>query len=291
MKIKINVIVVTYGHRLDYISKLVPFILSLEIHFLVIVENNVSEETASYLDEINNKKLVRLTFPINLGSAGGYKNGLSFLHHSGNDNSYIWLLDDDNLPDSGCLDTLIENIESKKHVLISNRISRSFKSNRCSENNFFGVNIFKESVSRSEIMCAPYGGLFFHMSILDIVGYPDERFFVYADDSDFTYRMYLSGIKFKFVSRALITDLGDSHNRKSKVYRYFQDEFSESLLFFQIRNHTYLSRKQKSNRLFFFSNFLIFFTFILIKLAQGSFKNSHRLIKIIKAVNAGFLMK
>ncbi|NPU88329.1 MAG: glycosyltransferase [Fervidobacterium sp.] len=36
---------------------------------------------------------------------------------------------------------------------------------------------------------APYGGLFFKKEIIDVVGFPIEEFYLYADDTEWTYRI------------------------------------------------------------------------------------------------------
>ena len=56
----------------------------------------------------------------------------------------------------------------------------------------------------------PYGGLFFHRSIIDIIGLPDTNYFLYGDDFDFSYRITKKGGKIFLVTQSVIEDLEKS---------------------------------------------------------------------------------
>ena len=38
-----------------------------------------------------------------------------------------------------------------------------------------------------QIIVAQYGGLFFNKKLLDVIGYPNEKLYLYCDDYEWTY--------------------------------------------------------------------------------------------------------
>ena len=61
-----------------------------------------------------------------------------------------------------------------------------------------------------EIAYAPYGGLFFHKTIVDEIGYPNEDYFLYSDDHDWSYRITMANKKIYLVSNSVIEDIDTS---------------------------------------------------------------------------------
>ena len=288
---KVVVIIVTYGDRSEILKKSVPNILISDVYKVIIFENNISNKSKIYLETLLDKRIIRLQSKINIGSSGGYHEGLKYtLKNLKYD--YVWLLDDDNLPLKNCLNELLINAKNNKTALVSNRIDRNdVKPNSVSNNNFIGVNIFKKNSKKNEIICAPYGGLFIPKNILEKTNLPIKKLFVYGDDHVFTYRIYNKGFKFKKISKAIIRDMGDSHNKNSNIFRYFQSEFPSNLLYFQIRNHTFLSKIQKTSLFMFCINMLIFLIIIIKKTFESRFVNFSRWMIILKGINHGLKLK
>jgi len=54
---------------------------------------------------------------------------------------------------------------------------------------------------------APYGGLFIHKNILNKIGYPNEDFYLYADDHEWSYRITKNGGKIYLILDSKIDDL------------------------------------------------------------------------------------
>ena len=97
------VVTVTYGDRLRFLSRVIERVLSFNNVVNVVVVNNAS----SCQMPATSEKITVLNNVENEGSAGGYHKGISYAFENvGCD--FIWLLDDDNLPDDGCLDKLLQ---------------------------------------------------------------------------------------------------------------------------------------------------------------------------------------
>jgi GT2 family glycosyltransferase len=189
----------------------------------------------------------------NTGSAGGYKIGLQHARAFG-DCHFIWLLDDDNEPEQDALTVLqsfwTENVNPGREsltALVSYRDSRpeykdlamhqdsSLNTIIAEKNGFLGLNILnpisiahrlhpRRAIKRKGICdmppssgslpFAPYGGMFFSATLLDSIGYPDDRLYLYGDDLEFSYRITRSGGEIALVFDSRITDLnGDDHDK------------------------------------------------------------------------------
>jgi GT2 family glycosyltransferase len=59
----------------------------------------------------------------------------------------------------------------------------------------------------STIPSAPYGGLFIHKNLIDNIGFPNEKFYLYVDDTEWTYRITMDGGKIYLVLESIIYDL------------------------------------------------------------------------------------
>jgi len=223
-------VIVTYGNRFHLVSRVIEAGLRNGVKKVIVEVVSLSE---------------------NRGSAGGYKAGLEYaIRCSGCE--YIWLLDDDNIPDEGALAALLEQYQELSKTsspdelaLLSLREDREYL--RRVANGARVTNVFPRHSSfmgfhlrdlplklmklfhlkRCErtrpagqavarIPYGPYGGLFFHRSVVASIGYPDERFFVYADDTEYTYRITLNGGALYLVTSSLIRDADPSWHMKSK---------------------------------------------------------------------------
>jgi hypothetical protein len=92
----------------------------------------------------------------------------------------------------------------------------------------------------------PYGGLFFHREVLVRIGPPDERFHIYCDDNEFTYRLTRSGGSLYLVPASLVRDIDDSWHIKTKEGSFFSRLLrAESGLrvYYSIRNQVYFERQ------------------------------------------------
>lgn len=154
-------ILVTYGNRYEYFSKLLDKLLLMQIGYIVIVNNNSHDESKEVLRKYfssNKDKIFIINNEKNLGSAAGFSKGIQVALKRNTE--FIWLLDDDLLPNTNAIVELfkmwdkITEIEKETTImLLSNRIHRSniyiravLKNNPDlvigDKNNFRSLNIF-----------------------------------------------------------------------------------------------------------------------------------------------------
>ena len=108
---------------------------------------------------------------------------------------------------------------------------------------------------------APYGGLFFHKSLLDNIGFPNVKFNTYGDDYEFTLRMIKNNYKIYLCKNYFVEDIDKTFGHND----YFNKNTNEKKIYFQIRNHTSISKKFITNILFYRANMFIFIFYILMR--------------------------
>ena len=91
----------------------------------------------------------------------------------------------------------------------------------------------------------PYGGLLLHRSIIEDIGYPNEKLFLYVDDSEYTYRITQIGGAIWLIPACKVTDID-----KSQGLNYQQKFFHSHLLdqwnfriYYHVRNRMYFYSK------------------------------------------------
>ncbi|MEH6305047.1 glycosyltransferase [Olivibacter sp. CPCC 100613] len=296
-KIAYNVCVltVTYGNRWAFLKQILDRVLSFEnVVDIIVVDNGTEYDLQAALSQLNNPLVTLLQQPENLGSAGGYKVGLShFVADSKAD--FIWLLDDDNLPEVDALIHLLNawptiplredkkalfslRTDRKNHILIAKGANPD--QYYLVPDNFMGFHLFRILSNRyrklmdqhrykalplraNKLPYVPYGGLFLHRHLVQAIGYPDERFFVYVDDSDYTHRITEIGGEIWLIPDSRINDIDISQGIRYK-HRFWRSSILDLWnfrTFYQVRNRLYFySRHALKNRFIFALNKWLYMT-------------------------------
>ncbi len=306
MQAHVCVVIVTYGNRVRYLIQVVESVLAQGIYKIIIVDNNSSSESKQGIKQLEKhlgNKIEVVYLPENLGSAGGYKRGLEKAYNDP-ECEFIWLLDDDNQPDGRALCELLkfwytidEFQEKEKRVVLSSfRISRlAYKKAVLQKkpylilgrkNSFLGFHFIDiprkifarmvplslreqclpQNITSGVIPVAPYGGLFFHKSLLENIGFPDEKYFLYSDDHEWTYRITKKGGKIFIVFGSLIKDLDVSWHVKeqnSTTFLSILHEKSQMRIYYAVRNRILFEKEHLVTMpLVYFFN-LVFYRLLL----------------------------
>ena len=264
-------VTVTYGNRWNFVASLAKRLLSLDVYKLIIVDNGSPADNNARLRDVVNthpSRLQLISLSENTGSAGGFKRGLLAVEgHS--DCDFIWLLDDDNLPDFNALKQLLFSYQrmNENCCLVSLRKNRILYRKIFNEsdvkrkfnpyNSFINYSLRhwfrkkflygKKKGTLIAIPYAPYGGMFFHKQLLQTIGYPLEEMYLYRDDHEYSHRIVRAGLKIYLDRESTIEDMEVSwHGRKK--YRFFSRfmivvDGEESKTYFLIRNSIFFERR------------------------------------------------
>lgn len=281
MKHKVSVVIVTYGNRYCFLEQVIDMLLSLKINKIVVVNNNSSNESYNCLIKLENKlakKLRVIHLSENTGSANGFKTGINYAVNM-KASDFIWLLDDDNRPKEDALDILMEYWERltdenknnkicllsyrKGHTNINaimnnnpgadlgrNNTFRAFHISSVFKNLFLKKKgIYNEKLNHKNsaiTFVAPYGGMFFHKRLVDLIGLPDASYYLYSDDHEYSYRITKKGGSIIYLPASQIDDIDFSWHSKSKQVAVVRFAKSNDFvrLFYSIRNRVFFEKNE-----------------------------------------------
>jgi len=323
----IYVVTVTYGERFRFLEQVIRGAFASGVDKIIAVDNGsapLSRQALRKLEQDSDAKVAVVAMPENLGSASGYKAGMEFALNC-SDCEYVWLLDDDNQPAEGALSEIFSHYEKLVHIVPPDRlvlaslredwihhrqigqgmpVCKAFP-RRSSFQWFHLLDLPKRLIryfhpektgntqgkvtSPVEIPFAPYGGLFFHKNVISRFGYPDERFFVYGDDTVYTYRLTLGGGRLFLIPGSVILDVERMWRLSTEAKHLFSALLisgSDLRVYYATRNQTYFDRHLWArNHVIYTLNKLAFFVMLTVFACRyGEWK---RLALVARAVRQG----
>jgi GT2 family glycosyltransferase len=271
---KVAVITVTYGQRWHLLERVIDAVLKVQpaILSLVVVDNGSEPGIAERLSQYQSGNMVLISLSDNTGSANGFGEGLrAALDRTRAE--VFWLLDDDNVPQPGSLRALLgahqELGGGPDIALLSWReglqrrftkaASRGTSLQGVRVNGFSGFHLadLPEKVfsrllkarttaaaaNKGLLECefAPYGGLFVHREAVLRGGLPDARFFVYADDLEFTLRLRKQGVRIFLCPSSVIQDIDSHwHDKLNRFCPHLSLGADTDRVYYLIRNSTFV---------------------------------------------------
>lgn len=311
---KISIITVTYGDRWAFLSRVIGLLLKYEQVSHIVVVNNASVYNVNEkVDELNDSRIIVINSEENLGSAGGYKTGLNYAFEN-TASDFFFLLDDDNLPHENVIPDLLKQWdiikgENNKKALFCLREDRIQHINITKgedpyryylmPNNFLGfslIRIFRNQFNKlldkigkkkrveqpATIPYAPYGGMFMQRYLIAEIGYPNQEFYLYVDDSEYTHRITQNGGKIWIIPQCRIEDIDKSQGIGYKpkfLHSPLLDNWNFRI-YYHIRNRLYFySRVAVKNRLMFNINKALYLFYLkLVSIASSKQKEYKKLL-------------
>lgn len=236
--IRAVLVIVTYN-RLALLKECLSFANDQLVKYekIIVINNNSSDGTADYLDGLNNIQVVHMSE--NIGGAGGFCEGMRRAYET--DCDWITVIDDDAMLDKEYLKNISSFVESNPevkavsgHVFTNNKTSLGFARRLV-------VNSYGEAIS----FCVPiseykndyfwcdevtFCGLTFSKKLIDKIGYPNDRFFIYYDDTEYSHRIR------ECTQIACITNACINH----KVNKSIPSDWKQ---YYSVRNELYMIKK------------------------------------------------
>lgn len=276
------VITVTYGVRWHLLRQALASAREEGFNKAIIVDNGAKEDIAALAASEFGDFAEVLVIGRNTGSAGGFKAGMARALQT--DAEYLLLLDDDNVLQPGCLQAL-QTVHSHcaKSVaqqnlsvlayrdnlyadVVANVSSSGMDGNRAAFLGFHCADVpyklFRRTgwgkrwlaqrppLKQASLAIAPYSGMYFHRSVLVHHGFPDERFLLYADDTDFSSRLTRAGGQIVLVPQARLVDLEMSWHVKARFTNTLDALLmgdGDFRVFYSTRNNAYYEACANSN--------------------------------------------
>jgi len=244
---RVFVVTVTYGKRKSLLSPMLAATIAQGITDIVVVDNGAQWDLQDLVTEYPGACLRIVHMGRNTGSAAGFAAGISEAMAAGA--TMLWLLDDDNRPLPGALSALLATYEEQVgEDILSSVALLAFRPEHQAEvasggaeqranarnSSFLGFHVLDlprkiwnkrpwrtvgasaAIVSTVRLDVAPYSGLLMHRELVEAIGVPRTDFVLYADDSEWTYRITRRGGRILLVTAAQIEDMESSWNAKHR---------------------------------------------------------------------------
>ncbi len=300
----ICLVTVTYGRRWNLLRQALASAFREGVTNAIIVDNGSVDDIAAGVSESFGPRAKVVRLGSNMGSALAFKTGLEAAVAC--DAQLILLMDDDNSLDPGALTVLKEALEEiSRASSLDNVMAVGFRPDHqrvfieaiihghlnFRASGFLGFDVTdlryslyrrlpsairRRSIAdvslqkRVSIPYAPYGGMLFHRSVLARHGYPDPRFVLYGDDTEFSDRFVQNGGTILLDTRAALHDLELSWNAPEKpqnVFRHFLlgSANANARVFYTVRNTVYWSlHRRKHSRTIRMINRTVFLSILSV---------------------------
>ena len=313
-------VTVTYGQREHLLRQVLDSVRSMGVSKVIVVNNGAQWPVRSELTVAYGGLVDVVEMGANTGSAKGFATGIQWAVDLGAD--YVWLLDDDNRPQGDALSKLLAAYEQETENILRNRLAvLGFRPEHQTDvatgvathrinpraNSFRGFHVLDipykvwrrtpwgkprvrgELPATVALDVAPYSGLLFHRDLVQSIGLPSAVFLLYADDTEFTYRITKKGGRILLVTSAMIDDIESSWNIKARFSISFVGNLKgagDFRAYYGTRNGVYVDKTfTKENAFVFWINRMVYIALLfLFSVALGKGKR-YRLLR--EAINDG----
>jgi len=239
----VSVIIVSYNSRED-LGECIPSLVGQDYSDfdVIVVDNNSADETVSFVEK-NYPSIRVIRNKENYGPAKGYNMGITASR-----GKYVVLLNPDTVVEKAWLHELVRVMEADEGVAAcQSRVllygSRTIINTEGNEVNFLGFTWcrnYGQISNHSEVIEETLGlsacSAILRRNVLEEIGFFDEDFFMYLDDTDLGLRMRLAG--YKVVC-----------NPKSIVYHKYKFKPGRQKLYYLERNRLLVLLKIYSKRM------------------------------------------
>ncbi|WP_330986118.1 MULTISPECIES: glycosyltransferase [Enterobacterales] len=242
-------IIVTYKRK-ELLKKVLEGVFTQDspVSEIIVIDNNSKDGTDLLVAEMQrssaNAKLSYYNTGDNLGGAGGFAYGFNVVKDKEYD--FLWLMDDDLLAEPDCLRYLLDanndgitqpmrfNLDDTCAEIspVDYDLDTIFLLNpkKSTVKDLYEVQPFTSPIS---IAGVPFEGPLISKKVVDSIGIPESKFFIFNDDLDYSLRARHSGYKIICEPKARAVRL--LVNNQSNDLRSWKG-------YFMLRNHFYILR-------------------------------------------------
>jgi rhamnopyranosyl-N-acetylglucosaminyl-diphospho-decaprenol beta-1,3/1,4-galactofuranosyltransferase len=203
--------VVTYN-RLGLVRRLVDRLRDVPgLDEVVVVDNASTDGTGEWLRGLDDPAVLGVTLDHNRGGAGGFHEGLRRAVED-RDADLVWLMDDDGLPDTDCLDLLLAQRDAldfwgpvvvdeadPERLVFPIRLAGG---TRVVHDRASVDRAARDGLVRDVVI--PFNGVLVTRELAREIGYPREEFFIWGDDHEYRLRAERAGARIATVAAACV---------------------------------------------------------------------------------------
>ena len=236
---KVIAVVVTYN-RQELLSECIAALRkqSRRLDAILIVNNGSTDSTEQWLQH---QPDITFITQKNVGSSGGFSTGINWAYQNGY--SWIWCMDDDGYPKEDALENLLDaddgNLRLLNCAVIDKEDKRSF------------VWKTQQYKTLDEVDCKvihgighPFNGTLLHRRIIERVGVPKPKFFLWGDETEYYYRIVRrNNIPVCTISNSI-------HYHPSTAFSVKQDwDYTNAWkMYFYVRNRFHIHKVKFDNK-------------------------------------------
>lgn len=246
LNVKVCAIILVFDHKKEFLKTIIERLETLGVYEIIIVNNGQKR-----LDDKNHKIIHSSR---NMGPAGGFRLGMKEALNSQSD--FIWLLDEDNLPEESSLEEIVKAWERlsgsvpKEDLILYSYRPQLFKNLHPHQvkgitsigprrNSFLGFHykqliqyirtrLSTQGVKKHhslvqqqviEMNTGYFGGLFMHIDLVKHGLLPESDAPIYWSDMAYTRQLHLNGARIFMVPPSVISDM--DHKELSAQKRHF----------------------------------------------------------------------
>jgi GT2 family glycosyltransferase len=197
MMAKTYAIVVTFNRR-DLLSRCLAGIASQtrKVDRILIVDNASTDGTSEMLVRdgwLKRSDIESITLPNNIGGAGGFAHGVRKAIDS--DAGWIWLMDDDAEPHPSAMAELMKVATDPANIYgsVATHGEEISWATTLLDPEKRVIHQAAQVPNKARVQSLPFLGLLIHRALVQVIGLPDEGFFIAADDIEYCIRAQRAG--------------------------------------------------------------------------------------------------
>lgn len=206
---------------------------------IVIVDNASEAETRQVMERagyLSHPLIEYIRVDVNVGASGGFGIGMETAMAQGAD--WIWGMDDDAFPHSDALEQLLAANISGEHDCLWSNVDEDTE--------------FDAPTKQVDVLI--FVGYLVSRKLVEVVGYPDRRFYMYHDDTDYSKRIIEHGFGIVKVRDSVIDHRGfNKRGTPQSTYRLPVGSFTvlncEPFRIYYIFRNVYFTKSQGVERL------------------------------------------
>ena len=246
---RVIAVVVTYN-RQKLLSECITALRSQtrRLDAILVVNNGSTDNTEQWLQQQSGIIFINQK---NVGSSGGFNTGINWAYK--NSYSWIWCMDDDGYPKEDALENLLNADDGTLRLLNCAVIDKEDK------NTFVWKT--QQYKTLDEVDCKiihgighPFNGTMLHRRIIERVGAPKSKFFLWGDETEYYYRI----VRQNEIPVCTIPNSIHYHPAAAFSFKQDWDHASSWKMYFYIRNRFHIHRVKFDNKAIAVLNYFCF---------------------------------
>lgn len=246
---KVIAVVVTYN-RQALLSQCIAALRSQSrpLDAILVINNGSTDSTEDWLKKQSDLFFVTQN---NVGSSGGFSAGINWAYAKGY--NWIWCMDDDGYPKEDALQNLLAADNGNLRLMNCAVVDKENKQSFVWKTGGFKT-IGEVDTPVIEGIGHPFNGTLLHRRIIERVGVPQPKYFLWGDETEYYYRIVRRNqIPVCTVSNSI-------HYHPSTAFSIKQDwEYRTGWkMYYYVRNRFHIHQAKFSNKIMAFLNYSCF---------------------------------